>query len=121
MTYLPLVCLDISPVECTPRSVGLRLAKLHSSLLLYSPRTSTLVYRRLLTDLPPKFRFIFSIVFFLNLFLVFAGSSGAVPFGTILLIVVLWYGISAPLTAIGFFYGTRQGVGCARSNLLYIG
>lgn len=55
-------------------------------------------------------RFIFSIVFLLDLFLVFAGSSGAVPFGTILLIVVLWFGISAPLTAIGFFYGTRHGV-----------
>ncbi|KAH9949582.1 endosomal P24A protein [Amylocystis lapponica] len=42
---------------------------------------------------------VFAIVFFLNLFLVSAGSSGAVPFGTMLLIIVLWFGISAPLSA----------------------
>ncbi|KAG8940938.1 hypothetical protein FRC03_004962, partial [Tulasnella sp. 419] len=52
---------------------------------------------------------IFGFVFLLNMFLVFAGSSGAVPFGTMLTIVFLWYGISAPLTAIGSWYGTRHG------------
>ncbi|CAK5281733.1 unnamed protein product [Mycena citricolor] len=44
---------------------------------------------------------IFAVVFLLNLFLLGAGSSGAVPFGTMLLIVLLWYGISAPLSAVG--------------------
>ncbi|KAG8906667.1 hypothetical protein FRB99_006368 [Tulasnella sp. 403] len=53
--------------------------------------------------------FIFSVMFLLNLFLVAQSSSGAVPFGTMLIIVLMWFGISAPLTAIGFFYGTRHG------------
>ncbi|KAI0281057.1 Endomembrane protein 70-domain-containing protein [Russula aff. rugulosa BPL654] len=53
--------------------------------------------------------FIFAVVFLLNLFLIAAGSSGAVPFGTLLLIVLLWFGISAPLSAIGAYFGTGRG------------
>lgn len=53
---------------------------------------------------------IFAIVFLLNLFLITAGSSGAVPFGTLLLIVFLWFGISAPLSAIGSYFGAKHGV-----------
>jgi transmembrane 9 superfamily protein 2/4 len=53
--------------------------------------------------------FIFAIVFLLNLFLLSAGSSGAVPFGTMLLIIVLWFGISAPLSAIGSYFGYKIG------------
>ncbi|KAJ7647298.1 Nonaspanin TM9SF [Roridomyces roridus] len=52
---------------------------------------------------------IFAVVFLLNLFLVGAGSSGAVPFGTMLLIVVLWFGISAPLSAVGAYFGSKHG------------
>ncbi|KAJ6593937.1 endosomal P24A protein [Mycena capillaripes] len=52
---------------------------------------------------------IFTIVFLLNLFLLGAGSSGAVPFGTMLLIVLLWFGISAPLSAIGAYFGSKHG------------
>ncbi|KAL1718886.1 hypothetical protein EV715DRAFT_252107 [Schizophyllum commune] len=52
---------------------------------------------------------IFAVVFLLNLFLLVAGSSGAVPFGTMLAIVVLWFGISAPLSAIGAYYGSKHG------------
>ncbi|KAF8893778.1 hypothetical protein BD779DRAFT_1435639 [Infundibulicybe gibba] len=52
---------------------------------------------------------IFLIVFLLNLFLLTAGSSGAVPFGTMLLIIVLWFGISAPLSAIGGYFGSKHG------------
>jgi transmembrane 9 superfamily protein 2/4 len=52
---------------------------------------------------------IFAVVFLLNLFLIAARSSGAVPFGTLLLIVLLWFGISAPLSAIGAYFGTRRG------------
>lgn len=52
---------------------------------------------------------VFAIVFLLNLFLISAGSSGAVPFGTMLLIVVLWFGISAPLSLVGSFLGSRHG------------
>ncbi|KZT11015.1 uncharacterized protein LAESUDRAFT_643331 [Laetiporus sulphureus 93-53] len=53
--------------------------------------------------------FVFAIVFLLDLFLVAAGSSGAVPFGTMLLIVVLWFGISAPLSLIGSYIGSKRG------------
>ncbi|TFK44729.1 hypothetical protein BDQ12DRAFT_621072 [Crucibulum laeve] len=52
---------------------------------------------------------IFVIIFLLNLFLLTAGSSGAVPFGTLLLIIVLWFGISAPLSAIGAYFGSKHG------------
>ncbi|CAL1706851.1 unnamed protein product [Somion occarium] len=52
---------------------------------------------------------VFGVVFLLDLFLLSAGSSGAVPFGTILLIVVLWFGISAPLSAIGSYFGSKHG------------
>jgi len=52
---------------------------------------------------------IFSVVFLLNLFLLGAGSSGAVPFGTMLLIVLMWFGISAPLSAVGAYFGSKHG------------
>ncbi|KAF8161119.1 hypothetical protein B0H34DRAFT_795956 [Crassisporium funariophilum] len=51
---------------------------------------------------------IFIIVFLLNFFLLTAGSSGAVPFGTMLLIVVMWFGISAPLSAVGSYFGSKH-------------
>ncbi|KAI0256246.1 Nonaspanin TM9SF [Lactifluus subvellereus] len=52
---------------------------------------------------------IFMIVFLLNLFLITAQSSGAVPFGTMLLIMLLWFGISAPLSAVGAYFGSKRG------------
>ncbi|KAH7914111.1 hypothetical protein BJ138DRAFT_1144427 [Hygrophoropsis aurantiaca] len=52
---------------------------------------------------------VFIVIFTLNFFLLIAGSSGAVPFSTMLLIVVLWFGISAPLSAVGSYIGSRQG------------
>ncbi|EKM80987.1 hypothetical protein AGABI1DRAFT_112692 [Agaricus bisporus var. burnettii JB137-S8] len=52
---------------------------------------------------------IFIIIFILNFFLIVAGSSGAVPFGTMLLIILLWFGISAPLSAIGAYFGSKHG------------
>jgi transmembrane 9 superfamily protein 2/4 len=52
---------------------------------------------------------VFAIVFLLNLFLIMAGSSGAVPFGTLLLIILMWFGISAPLSTIGAYFGTKHG------------
>lgn len=69
-------------------------------------------------------------MFLLNLFLIGADSSGAVPLGkclrmfvyrlvlilaiwlgTMLAIVALWFVISAPLSAIGAFFGHKHGVG----------
>ena len=72
-------------------------------------------------------RLVFIIIFLLNAMLLIAGSSGAVPFcaslyfmdlhdaeifaiATMLLIVVLWFGISAPLSSIGYYLGSKQGV-----------
>ncbi|KAJ2918522.1 hypothetical protein MD484_g1852, partial [Candolleomyces efflorescens] len=52
---------------------------------------------------------VFIIVFLLNFFLLTAGSSGAVPFGTMVIIILLWFGISAPLSAIGSYYGSKHG------------
>ncbi|KAG1870146.1 hypothetical protein DFJ58DRAFT_764882 [Suillus subalutaceus] len=52
---------------------------------------------------------VFIVIFLLDFFLLVAGSSGAVPFSTMLLIVVLWFGISAPLSSIGSYIGSRQG------------
>ncbi|THH30769.1 hypothetical protein EUX98_g3418 [Antrodiella citrinella] len=52
---------------------------------------------------------VFAVVFMLDLFLVTAGSSGAVPFGTFLFVVVLWFGISAPLSAVGSYFGAKHG------------
>ncbi|KAI0093045.1 Nonaspanin [Irpex rosettiformis] len=52
---------------------------------------------------------VFGIMFLLNLLLITAGSSGAVPFGTMLLIALLWFGISAPLSAIGSYFGSKHG------------
>ncbi|KAG6334661.1 hypothetical protein ID866_4428 [Astraeus odoratus] len=52
---------------------------------------------------------VFGIIFLLNFMLLVAGSSGAVPFSTMLLIVLLWFGISAPLSSIGYYIGSKQG------------
>jgi len=52
---------------------------------------------------------VFSIIGLLNLFLIAAGSSGAVPFGTILAILLLWFLISVPLSVAGYFYGMKHG------------
>ncbi|KAH8119533.1 Nonaspanin [Phellopilus nigrolimitatus] len=52
---------------------------------------------------------VFAIVFLLNFFLLVAGSSGAVPLGTMLFVVILWFGISAPLSSIGAYFGSKHG------------
>ncbi|OXC67701.1 hypothetical protein AYX13_03787 [Cryptococcus neoformans] len=52
---------------------------------------------------------VFTIIGMLNFFLIFASASGAVPFGTILAVLLLWFLISAPLSIGGYFYGMRHG------------
>ena len=52
--------------------------------------------------------FIFGIFFVVNLFVWSAGSSGAVPFLTMFLLVVLWFGISAPLAFLGSYFGFKK-------------
>lgn len=53
-------------------------------------------------------------MFLLNLFLISADSSGAMPFGTLLSVVFLWFLIDAPLTVVGGLFGKKHGV---RPNL----
>lgn len=52
---------------------------------------------------------LFATLNLLNFFLIGGGSSGAVPFGTFLSIIALWFLISAPLTVAGSVYGMKKG------------
>lgn len=51
---------------------------------------------------------VFATFFLLNLFLWAKGSSGAVPFTTMLVIVAIWFLISVPLSFAGSWVGFRQ-------------
>eukprot|EP00923_Selenidium_pygospionis_P003839 GHVN01006125.1.p1 GENE.GHVN01006125.1~~GHVN01006125.1.p1 ORF type:complete len:349 (-),score=40.69 GHVN01006125.1:235-1281(-) len=51
---------------------------------------------------------VFSIFFIVNACLWFEGSSAAVPFVTMLTIVALWVGVSAPLVFAGAYLGFKQ-------------
>ena len=53
---------------------------------------------------------VFGTFFLLNLFLWARGSSGAVPFTTMLVIVGIWFMISVPLSFAGSWVGFRQPV-----------
>jgi transmembrane 9 superfamily protein 2/4 len=37
-------------------------------------------------------------------------SSGAVPFSTMIAILLMWFGISFPLVCLGFYFGYRKHV-----------
>ncbi|KAI1364601.1 Nonaspanin [Xylaria arbuscula] len=50
---------------------------------------------------------VFSTFFFLNLFLWGNGAAGAVPFGTMLVIIAIWFVISVPLSVAGSWFGFR--------------
>ncbi|PTU18008.1 hypothetical protein P175DRAFT_0503897 [Aspergillus ochraceoroseus IBT 24754] len=51
---------------------------------------------------------IFGVFFLLNLFVWAKGSSGAVPFGTMLALVLIWFVISMPLSVAGSWVGFKQ-------------
>ncbi|KAF9438457.1 hypothetical protein BGZ76_007711 [Entomortierella beljakovae] len=51
---------------------------------------------------------LFTIVFMLNLFVWSKNSSNAIPFGTFFALVVMWFGISLPLSLVGAFFGQRK-------------
>ena len=53
-------------------------------------------------------RVVFVVFFILNLMLWGAGSSGAIPFTTLLAFLCLWFGISLPLTFFGSFLEFRK-------------
>jgi len=50
---------------------------------------------------------IFLIFLFLNFFLIGTHSSGAVPFGTMVALVALWFLISVPLCVVGAYFGFK--------------
>ncbi|KAF9094584.1 Transmembrane 9 super member 4 [Mortierella sp. AD031] len=54
--------------------------------------------------------FLMTMVFLLNLFVWSKNSSNAIPFGTFFALVVMWFGISLPLTLVGAFFGQRKAV-----------
>jgi transmembrane 9 superfamily protein 2/4 len=51
---------------------------------------------------------VFGTCFFLNFFIWGKESSGAVPFGTMLWLLCLWFGISLPLVCLGSYFGFRK-------------
>jgi len=53
--------------------------------------------------------FVFAFMFLINLFLIGSESAGAVPFGTILVVLLLWVLVSVPLTIAGGIFGKRHG------------
>lgn len=46
--------------------------------------------------------------FFLNFFIWDKKSSGAVPFTTMISLLLLWFGISVPLVYLGYYFGYRK-------------
>lgn len=50
----------------------------------------------------------FGIFFSLNLVMWFMGSSGSVPFMTLVLLLFMWFGISVPLVFVGAHFAYRQ-------------
>lgn len=51
---------------------------------------------------------LFSVFIFINFFLVFVHSSGAVPAGTMLAVLVIWFAVSIPLSCIGSILGLKK-------------
>lgn len=51
---------------------------------------------------------VFGVFFVLNLVLWSKGSSGAISFGILVVLLALWFGISVPLTFVGAFFGFRK-------------
>ena len=50
----------------------------------------------------------FAVFFFLDILVASYGSTGAVPFMSMLLVLALWFGISVPMVFIGAFVGYQQ-------------
>jgi hypothetical protein len=50
---------------------------------------------------------VFAVFFLMNLFVWARGASGAVPFGTMLVLVLLWFLISVPLSLVGSWIGFK--------------
>ena len=51
---------------------------------------------------------IFAVFMFIDFLILGQKSSGAVPFGTFMIIIALWFGVSIPLVFAGAFYGYKK-------------
>ncbi|KAG8553447.1 hypothetical protein GDO81_003413 [Engystomops pustulosus] len=51
---------------------------------------------------------IFADFFVMNVILLAKGSSAAIPFGTLVAILAMWFGISVPLTFLGAYFGFKE-------------
>lgn len=61
-------------------------------------------------SLPLFLSIVFADFFLMNLILWTEGSSAAIPFGTLVAILALWFGISVPLTFVGAYFGFKKAV-----------
>ncbi|KAJ7403803.1 hypothetical protein BTVI_75114 [Pitangus sulphuratus] len=55
-----------------------------------------------------KSKIVFADFFIMNLILWVKGSSAAIPFGTLVAILAMWFGISVPLTFVGAYFGFKE-------------
>jgi len=53
-------------------------------------------------------------MFVVNLFVWSQRSSSAIPFGTFVAIIALWFGVSMPLVFVGAYFGQKKKVTTAR-------
>ncbi|XP_053555208.1 transmembrane 9 superfamily member 2 [Bombina bombina] len=51
---------------------------------------------------------IFADFFVMNIILWAKGSSAAIPFGTLVAVLAMWFGISVPLTFVGAYFGFKE-------------
>lgn len=51
---------------------------------------------------------LFGVFIFLNFFLIYVNSSGAIPVGTMFAIIVIWFVISIPLSVLGSLLSTKR-------------
>lgn len=63
------------------------------------------------------FSVVFGLFFVMNLVLWSKGSSGAVPFSTLVALLALWFGVSVPLTFVGAYFGFRKRVSRILSSM----
>lgn len=69
--------------------------------------------------LPSLLSIVFADFFLMNLILWGEGSSAAMPFGTLVAILALWFCVSVPLTFVGAYFGFKKTVSLSRIDLLH--
>lgn len=67
-----------------------------------------------------EFRLVFGLFFVMNLILWTKGSSGAVPFSTLIALLALWFCVSVPLTFVGAYFGFRKRVNLMLTNVICV-